>query len=163
MKNKKWIIITIVLIIFFLGCFFIIKNNYQKNYAEILWNRLSKGDVSSVECQKAKEKYVINNPLNGTNNYENFYSFKKKRCLSMSSQNFEKNENGIINGHTDKIFDLITNDTLVSCTVNYFPKATVFCNDNQNNWNADNESKITPPPFPIYSKTWIPLNKLGVE
>lgn len=176
LKNKKIGIVILVIIV--LGV--IIFLNYGKiathttsingkalwndNYGQTLWNRLSQGDVSSVSCQRAITKYSQENPLDGTNIFYSFYSYKKKRCFGLDSRNFNGLD-GKYAGYTDKIFDLITGDSLVSCTTDLEKKVyahEVSCSDSQNAWTAD-DNQQTPPPFPLYSNTWAALNTFGRE
>ncbi len=161
---KSAILITIILVIIFV-IFFKKAPTNQGTYGRTLWNRLSQGDVSSVSCQRAIAKYSQENPLDGTNSFDSFYSYKKKRCFGLDSRNFNGLD-GKYAGHTDRVFDLITGDTLVSCTTDLAKKVyphVVSCSDSQNTWTNDNDNQPVPPPYPIYSNTWATLNTVGRE
>ncbi len=121
--KKNWLQIGLLMLLSIVLVLFVYKSTEinQQNYAENLWNKLSQGDASSLQCKSLIEKFNIDNPLNGSNSYESFYNYKKKRCVGYETQNFDKDEKGLITGHTDKIFDLVTGDILVSCTINYKP------------------------------------------
>lgn len=165
LKNKKsTVVIFLVILIAMVLVFLDNKKINQQDYSKELWNRMAQGDTSSSSCKKAIEQYSQENPLNGTNSFESFYSYSKKRCLGLGTLNFNA-EDGKYAGHTDKIFDLITGDTIVSCIVDYSnkPNLGVSCRDTKNNWEANNNDKILPPPYPIYLNTWLGLMKLGKE
>lgn len=137
------------------------KELWNDNYGQTLWNRLSQGDVSSTACQKAIAEYSQYNPY-GTGG---FYSYSKKRCLGLDQRNFNGLD-GKYAGHTDRIFDLITGDDLVSCTLDLAKKVyphVLSCSDSQNVWTNDTDSEPMPPPYPIYSNTWATFNTLGRE
>ncbi|MBU6414793.1 hypothetical protein KGQ34_00920 [Patescibacteria group bacterium] len=180
LKNKKVVGIGILMIVALSVIVFL---NYKKvsihtsfwslngkalwddYYGQTLWNRLSQGDVSSVNCQRAIARYSQENPLDGTNSFDSFYSYKKKRCFGLDQRNFN-GPDGKYAGYTDKIFDLITGDTLVSCTTDRAKKVYLHglsCSDSQNVWTQDNNNEPNPPPYPIYSNTWATLNTLGRE
>jgi len=162
-RFKLGILIVIILVVVF--AFIKKMPTDQGAYGKGLWNRLSQGDVSSTACQKAISEYQSQDPLSQTRIFESFYSYKKKRCLGLDIRNFNGSD-GKYAGHTDKIFDLIIGDTIVACTLDYskeWQSHLLTCSDSQNAWTADNDSKIMPPPFPIFSGTWTILNTLGKE
>lgn len=191
-ENKITAVVVIILII--VGVFYFYKNKlttreasvWNDSYAKQIWDRFSMGDVSSAICEKAIEEYkksdslydVYQNPvlyskkqvetlmaLPTNRIFESLYSYSKKRCFGFDSRNFN-GSNGKYAGHTDKIFDLITGDTIVSCTLDYSKETQdhlLVCSDAQNNWTADNDSRMMPPPYPIASNTWAALNTLGRE
>lgn len=132
----------------------------EENYSKKLWDRLSTGDITSVQCQEAEQKYAISNPqIELVGNY--FFSYEKKRCLGFETSNIHGENNKYI-GSTASVFDLITKDVFVSCTTdNSLGYIVVECSDNSSTWRADSSNKIIPPPYPIYSRTWLPLRKIG--
>lgn len=171
--SKKKIFIGVgisILILIIIGIFIFVKYKktgqqdfslWNENYGKELWHRLSHGDVSSVSCQKAIEAYQSQDPLNYTRSFYSFYSYNKKRCLGLDIRNFDGLD-GKYAGHTDKIFDLITGDTIVSCTLDYMRKPDIIsCYDTKNSWTTGESDKIMPPPFPIFVNTWSVLNTLG--
>ncbi len=150
-----------VLLIFALaivgGIYFVFKLGYigKTSYAEQLWNRLDVGDVNSVDCQRAVGKYSV---FNSVLDSDTFYNYQKKRGLGFVRENyFDENRN--LTGSTDRIVDLINNDTLVSCTFYFDGNSDVVCWDNNQRWTADSKSKVLPPPFPLYSSVWTELLK----
>ena len=151
-----WLMVCSALVLLGSGCS--TNLTQQQSYPDQLWNRLSSGDVSSVDCQRAIDRYEANTSAM-VYGFESFYSYKKKRCLGFDSENYSKDEAGRIKGHADKIFDLITNDVIVSCGVLYVGP-TILCKDAENTWSSTTSSEPLPLPYPIYLSTWLKLKEL---
>lgn len=178
---KRNLLKNIILIIIFIVVLFIIIKNIsdKKNYGKDLWNRLSTGDVSSIQCKAALDKYSNENLSNGSNSLDSFYSYKKKRCLGLDSRfAMDSQDRTKTVSVTDTIFDLITRDIIVSCNATNYPDSKIItCHDIKNNWEVKRSDSLMPPPFPIsfdiyfweintsypISSTWITLKELGKE
>ncbi len=163
--KRKYIVLMGFVIIGIMATWLLSSRFNKGSYAENFWNKLGKGDVSSAACNNAIEKFNQNHIAFS---HETMYSYQKKRCLGEYKYNFD--ENGLptrsttIKGHSDQIIDLVTNETLVECTVSYGSDSStmkVNCNDKDNSWEAS--GKNIPPPYPIYMNTWLTLKKIGTE
>ena len=130
----------------------------QKKYYLKFWESLSKGDVTSTECQKAVEKYSEQN----SHFSKSFYSYEKKRCFGF-------NEYINNNGGTrveEVIVDVVTGAELVSCADTKIDKEhTLSCKDSKNSWywEEGKDSLPFPEPWPIFLKVWNPLRDLNAK
>lgn len=131
------------------------KNKYYLKF----WGNLSKGDISSTECQKAIERYSERYPETVTS----FYSYEKKRCFGFR-EFYNNSDKG--NLMAEIVVDVATGAELIYCIDTKTADAHMIeCKDSQNKWtwSKENTSLPYPEPYPISNNIWEPLKEASAR
>jgi len=145
-----------------------------------LYNRLAEGDITSADCTKAAQLQQqettdgntqsenlflkLGSSFRSDKSFDFIYSYKLHRCIGMlHSEDYARAANSGVENEKlvdidEKIFDVITGETIAHCVQDFVSNETT-CDDLIGRQTTYKTSSV-PAMFPIYSKSWNVLKSL---